>query len=1007
MKKIYSLIAAGLILLMAAKTQAQVSAYTFNTVPGIYTPLTGGTIWMSGASLNTDSVIPNISIGFPFIYDRATYTTVGLSNNGWIWFGEANTGHRQGWNIRNDGAKGSYNIIASTTNIVSGAISGFGVNLNALATPATSEIRYDVIGTAPSRSFVVQYTDLRSSVTDANMKVSFQIVLNEGTNAVGIIYGACAAATSVRTGSVGLKGGNNTDVSNRSVTGGGNWATSTAGATSASTCSFGTTGTTIPTSGLTYLWQPGPALPAAAYSAIGVLHDFDAAWINSANNQDVPSNNWRSWTSSGDNSWRQSSQTTAVSKWTSTGGTTASYTGTYARFHSSDARVNQVGYMDLYIDLSTSPLSKVLDFYYINETGADSMKILFSSDSGATFSQVGAYRNSVLWSKKTINLGMITSPKAIVRFTAKGDFANDDIGVDSVLISAVSCITPPVGGTATGPSSAVAGQNANFSLTGNTGSIQWQIAANPAGPYSDIAGATNATQNILFTLPGIYYYQVQSLSAGCPNDSSNAVMVNVAKISGDDACSALMLATGANGPYTTTYATVEAGEPAPPLTGTVGSQTGWFDVTLNNTIWFKYVVPASGRISLQADGTDAQIAIWKVASCDSIFSSTGRTLVAANDDSSNTVYSSYIKPLNCLTPGDTLYIQLDVFDQASNGNYTVIVNDLGPANPSFTIADTTLCFPYTGAPLTLSPAVAGGIFSGNNVTGSSYTPAGLATDTITYTLFGCHSWSQLVYVNAVPATPTITPAGPVTACMFSNVMLQSDAPAGNTWSDTQTSQNINAGTSGTYYTIVTLNGCASDTSNMVVVTFDSVAVVTSASSVTINSGDSINYLITSSPMGAATYSWTSTVTSGSVSGNSASGTSDTLTDVLTNTGAGTATVDYVITPTSAQGCSGLPFTVTVTINQPVGIAGSSFDKNVSLYPNPVTNALTVAVNDVAENLVLKLMSMNGQETVYFKSLSNFNGKYQETIDLAQLPAGVYLLKVISNGNVSVKRIVKQ
>ncbi|MEE9349499.1 MAG: PKD-like domain-containing protein [Flavobacteriaceae bacterium] len=67
-----------------------------------------------------------------------------------------------------------------------------------------------------------------------------------------------------------------------------------------------------------------------------------------------------------------------------------------------------------------------------------------------------------------------------------------------------------------------------------------------------------------------------------------------------------------------------------------------------------------------------------------------------------------------------------------------------------------------------------------------------------------------------------------------------------------------------------------------------------------------------------TFTWTSADNT-NISGETASGTSATLTDTLTNVSGAAQTVVYTITPTSSNGCAGNPFDITVTINEePVG-----------------------------------------------------------------------------------------
>lgn len=67
------------------------------------------------------------------------------------------------------------------------------------------------------------------------------------------------------------------------------------------------------------------------------------------------------------------------------------------------------------------------------------------------------------------------------------------------------------------------GDQVVFTLTGNTGNIQWQV--NSGGGYTNIIGATNYILQVLPTQSGTY--QAVVTSAGCPSDTSNVLSVGV------------------------------------------------------------------------------------------------------------------------------------------------------------------------------------------------------------------------------------------------------------------------------------------------------------------------------------------------------------------------------------------------------------------------------------------------------------------------------------------------
>ncbi|MDO9257465.1 MAG: PKD domain-containing protein [Bacteroidales bacterium] len=120
-----------------------------------------------------------------------------------------------------------------------------------------------------------------------------------------------------------------------------------------------------------------------------------------------------------------------------------------------------------------------------------------------------------------------------------------------------------------------------------------------------------------------------------------------------------------------------------------------------------------------------------------------------------------------------------------------------------------------------------------------------------------------------------------------------------------------------YRMVVSSPPCDPRNSNAVVVQVDNIPVVTSAPTKAICTGDNVNYNPTSN-VANATYTWTASVTSGNVSGFTASG-SGPIQDVLVIMPLGSANqgqVTYVITPTgpATSFCVGTPpFNLVVTV----------------------------------------------------------------------------------------------
>ncbi|HEX2831519.1 MAG TPA: carboxypeptidase regulatory-like domain-containing protein [Thermoanaerobaculia bacterium] len=264
---------------------------------------------------------------------------------------------------------------------------------------------------------------------------------------------------------------------------------------------------------------------------------------------------------------------------------------------------------------------------------------------------------------------------------------------------------------------------------------------------------------------------------------------------------------------------------------------------------------------------------------------------------------------------------------------------LTSSNPAATpaIQDVTLCFDDLdcSAAITVVPtesAVCGGS-TGNTATG----PAGAAsyswgitngtitsatnTQSVTYTAGasgnvvltlnivetgGCEkSDDATIPINAIPATPAITPGGPTTFCAGGSVTLTSDSASGNQWYldgnpiGGETNQSYIATASGSYTVVVTLSGCSSSPSSATVVTVNpspATPTITPGGPTTFCTGGSVT-LTSSSPTGNQWY----------LDGNPIGGETN---QAYIATASGSYTV--VVT---ASGCSSAPSTATVvTVN---------------------------------------------------------------------------------------------
>lgn len=193
--------------------------------------------------------------------------------------------------------------------------------------------------------------------------------------------------------------------------------------------------------------------------------------------------------------------------------------------------------------------------------------------------------------------------------------------------------------------------------------------------------------------------------------------------SNDDVCDALMIIPGVNGPFDVTMATTQPGEVLPPPGTDQGvnpgcqSQDGWCNInedginqgpTLNNSVWFTFVAPASGNVTLSLDGStfDTQVAVWSASSCNDLLTGAG-TFVGGNDDNPNFLISQYSSEVTvtCLTPGAIYYVQVDGYQGSEGDALITMVDNNYVADATISATSLVIC---DGVDETLSVPVGAG-----------------------------------------------------------------------------------------------------------------------------------------------------------------------------------------------------------------------------------------------------------------------------------------------------------
>lgn len=214
---------------------SQVNAYSFAQSSGSYAEITGGTVLSS--SFDENSYTVTFPSGLSFTFNGVSYSSCSVSSNGFITFGAT--------------APTFYYTPISGTSTYAGALSAYGYDLQ---NNTSGQIRWEVLGSAPNRTIVVQWKDVKRYGTSyTGDHFNFQIRMNETSNTIDIFYGTCTAtSTTSATTQVGMRGSSNSDYRNRTTTT--NWSSTTAGTSNSATCTF--SNTIQPPSGLTFTYSP-------------------------------------------------------------------------------------------------------------------------------------------------------------------------------------------------------------------------------------------------------------------------------------------------------------------------------------------------------------------------------------------------------------------------------------------------------------------------------------------------------------------------------------------------------------------------------------------------------------------------------------------------------------------------------------------------------------------------------------------------------------------------------
>jgi hypothetical protein len=328
----------------------------------------------------------------------------------------------------------------------------------------------------------------------------------------------------------------------------------------------------------------------------------------------------------------------------------------------------------------------------------------------------------------------------------------------------------------------------------------------PVAPGA-ITGAASVCPNqtgVVYSVPPVtnaisYNWTVPTGAAITAGTGTTSITVSYSA----SATSGNVTVAGANscatGPTATMPVTVNA-SPVPAITGTAtlcegsGSYTYTTETGMTNYTW----TVSSGGTIVSGGGTNAIQVQWNM---------TGSQTVSVNYSNAN----------GCQAQNPTVYnVTVNSLPAQAGAITGAAAVCAGAQGVAYSVAPVTGAISYVWV-LPAGTTIASG--SGSNVITVDYAANAVSGDIYVMGNNLCGngqaSPSLAVVVNPIPPTPVVTVNG---------FLLTSSAPLGNQWYQDgnaitgATAQTYNATGSGWYATVVTLNGCSSDTSNHIHIT---------------------------------------------------------------------------------------------------------------------------------------------------------------------------------------------
>lgn len=332
-----------------------------------------------------------------------------------------------------------------------------------------------------------------------------------------------------------------------------------------------------------------------------------------------------------------------------------------------------------------------------------------------------------------------------------------------------------------------------------------------------------------------------------------------------------------------------------------------------------------------------------------------------------------------------VYFYTDANGCENSDTATVVVN----AAPVVTLTtQSSICINAAAFPLT-GGSPAGGNYSGTGVSSGTFNPstAGIGPEPVYYSFTdanGCSSSdTSIITVNPLPVV-TLQPFA--ARCVNTGPLpLSGGQPAGGTYTgqgvggSTFYAAIAGVGTHAITYAYTDINGCsASDVETIIVNPAPSVSL---GPDTTICAG---SFLLLNAANTGSVFSWSTGATTQSIT--------------VDTSGRGLGTFAFRVTVTSQVGCFNRD-TINVTFDICSGVNDLvSNTSQLRVYPNPIHSSCVIVT---PENAQLQLMDNQGRIVLQRELLSGENILYPD------LPAGIYIARIINDREVSSFRLVKE